>query len=284
MLTNAKDKYIHFFAILAIACTLHLDSPAQQNLPAALEKLFETGVQALKAGDLDSAEKSFESVLRRGGKAAFVYHNLGIVHQQRGDHAKAVIQFREALRLQPNFGQARLLFGVSLLALGKISEATKELERAVKLLPREPRARIRLAKAYELRNNWFAVIDQYQALREMAPQEAEYAYQLGRAYARLSEWSHKQIIQINPDAARLHQSLGQQYLMQGQYDRAIGEYKRAAEVDPQLKEIHLALALIYLEQKKFKEALQEVEQELKLVPGSRKALDVKQKIDAASSQ
>jgi tetratricopeptide (TPR) repeat protein len=284
MLTNAKDKYHYFFAILAIACSLHLHSPAQQNLPAALEKLFEAGVQALKAGDLDSAEKSFESVLRRGGKASFVHHNLGIVYQQRGDHAKAIIKFREALRQQPNFGQARLLSGVSLLALGKISEATNELERAVKLLPREPQARIQLAKAYQLRNDWFAVIDQYQALREIAPDEAEYAYQLGRAYTMLSEWSHKRIIQINPDAARLHQSLGQQYLMQGKYELAIGEYRRAAEVDPQLAEIHLALALIYLEQKKFKEAQLEIEQELRLVPGSKKALEIKQKIEAASSQ
>jgi tetratricopeptide (TPR) repeat protein len=284
MLTKAKDKYLCFFAILAISCSLKISAPAQQNLPAALEKLFETGVQALKAGDLDSAEKSFVDVLRRGGKASFVHHNLGIVYQQRGDNEKAIIQFRESIRLQPNFGQARLLLGASLLALGKTSEATNELERAVKLLPREPQARIQLAKAYELQNNWFAVIDQYQALQEIAPREAEYAYQLGRAYTRLSEWSHQQIIRINPDAARLHQSLGQQYLMQGKYERAIGEYKRAAEVDPQLAEIHLALALIYLEQKKFKEAQLEIEQELKLVPGSRKALEIKQKIEAVSSQ
>lgn len=250
---------------------------AQQS-SAAQQALSAQGVQALQDGRLDEAETLFLRLLRQGDKSAFVRHNLGIVYQQRGAHEKAIPQFRAAVQLQPAYGPAHLLLGVSLLAEGKTNDAADALEHAVRLLPEEPQARLQLAKAYERRNDWLGVVAQYQALSQLAPQEAEYAYQLGRAYSRLAEWSHQQIITVNPDAARLHQSLGQQYLIQGKYDLAVAEYQRAAQVDPQLPEIHLALAVIYLEQKRYDEANREIALELKLAPESNKALEIRKKI------
>jgi Tfp pilus assembly protein PilF len=270
-------------AILILCCGLCASALAQQSLPAPLEKLFATGVEALKKGDTDAAEKTFLTVLRRGGKVSFVHHNLGIVYQQRGEHAKAVAQFREAIRLQPNYGPSRLLAGGSLLALGRHAEAARELERAVKLMPTEAQVRLQLAKALERSNDRLGVVEQYQALAEMAPREAEYAYQLGRAYNRLAEWSYLEIVRLDPNSARLHQSLGQQYLAQGKTELAALSYQKAVETDPQLPEIHLALALIYLDLKRPDEASKEIELELKLVPESKKALAVKQQIAAAKA-
>ena len=255
-----------------------------QQPTAQVEKLFASGVQALKDGRLEEAEKTFQQVLRQGGKAAFVHHNLGIIYQQKNEQEKAVAQFREATRLQPDFGEARLLIGHSLLALGKNAEAVRELEQAVRLLPKQPQARIQLAKAYERTNNWFGVVDQFRSLRELEPANAEYAYQLGKAYNQLSEWSYQQIIRVNSGAARLYQTLGQNYLLQGRYEWATLEYQRAINADPKLPELHLALALIFLEQKKLAEAQTEIDLELKLVPESKTALAVKQKILTAKGQ
>jgi tetratricopeptide (TPR) repeat protein len=281
MRITRKDQRSLLIAILALLCGICCPALAQQSLPAPLEKLFATGVEALKKGDADAAEKAFLAVLRRGGKVSFVHHNLGIVYQQRGEHARAVTQFRQAIRLQPNYGPSHLLAGSSLLAMGRHAEAARELERAVKLMPVEPQARLQLARAYERSNNLLGAVEQYQALAEMAPQEAEYAYQLGRAYNRLAEWSYLEIVRLNPNSARLHQSLGQQYLAQGKTELAALSYQKAAEADPQLPEIHLALALIFLELKRFDEASREIELELKLVPESKKAQEVKQQIAAA---
>ena len=261
---------------LLLSCLTAFAQTASQ-----LEKLFASGVQALKAGQLDEAEKTFLQVLRQGGPAPFVHHNLGIVYQQRGAHDQAVWQFRAALRLQPAFGEAWLLSGYSLLALGKNTAAVRELERAVQLLPDQPQARLQLAKAYERLNHWLGVVDQYRALRAMKPQEAEYAYQLGRAYTKLMGWSYQRMAALNPNSARLHQSLGQDYLLQEKYDLALEAYQKAAAAAPQLPEIHLALALIYLEQKNIEAAAEAIARELKLEPESQKALAVQQKIAAA---
>jgi tetratricopeptide (TPR) repeat protein len=150
-------------------------------------------------------------------------------------------------------------------------------------MPEEPQAHLQLGKAYEVAGNWIAAVQEFQKLVDLAPQEPEYSYQLGRAWTRLSEWSYQDIGQLNPNSARLRQALGQEYAIQEKYDLAMAAYQQAARADPNLPEIHLAMALIWLELKKFDEASREIELELKLVPESKAASEAKAKIEAANA-
>jgi tetratricopeptide (TPR) repeat protein len=254
---------------------------AQENQPPALETKIVAGVEALRAGDLDSAERVFTEALRQGIKRPLVYHNLGVIAQMRGKHQEAVMRFRQALVLQPDFGPARLLLGSSLLALHKNPEAVQELQRAVRLMPEQPEAYLQLARAYEASQNWLAATVELQKLVELAPENAEYSYQLGTALAKLSGWSYQQISKHNPNSARLQQALGIEYATQEKYDLALAAYGQAARADPKMPELHLAMALILLELKRFDEARREIELELKLVPESKAAAAAKEKIEVA---
>src|SRR5437879_3189825 len=254
---------------------------AQEALPPALQAKTAAAIHELQSGDLDSAENSFSDVLRQGIKHPLIYHNLGVIARLRGKHSEAVTRFHQALALQPDYGPSRLLLGSSLLALRKNTEALRELKRAVTLMPEEPQAHLQLARAYQASDNWIAAVQEFQKLVQLAPQEPEYSYQLGTALAKLSGWSYGQLTGINPDSARVHQALGQEYVIQEKYDLAIAAYRPAARSDPTLPEIHLAMALIWLELKKFDDALGEVQLELKLVPESKAALDARARIEAA---
>jgi protein O-GlcNAc transferase len=255
--------------LLATAVVLALASatPAQE-LPAPLQATFEEGVRALKAGKLDEAETAFRAVLAKGGAIAYVHNNLGIVHQERGQHEKAIAQFREAIRLDPAYAAPRILLGASLLALGRASEARTQLERAVKLAPREPLARLQLARVEESTGDWVGAVEQYRALREMKPDEPEYVYGLGNAYLRLSEWCLKELDALDGGQARLLQATGHNYRVQGRPDLALKAFALALQADPTLPEVHLAMAQIHLEQKRWAEARQEIERELQIVPDS----------------
>jgi tetratricopeptide (TPR) repeat protein len=255
--------------ILAVGIALGTGALARaQELPAPLKASFEEGVRALKAGKLDEAETAFRAVLAKGGAVAYVHNNLGIVLQERGQHEKAIAQFREAVRLDPAYAAPRILLGASLLALGRVSESRTQLERAVKLAPGEPLARLQLAKVEERAGRWTAAIEHYRALREMKPQEPEYAYGLGNAYLHLSEWCLRELDTLEAGSARLHQALGHNYRVQGRPDLALTAFERAAKADPALPEIHLAMAQIHLEQKRWAEARQEIDRELQIVPDS----------------
>jgi tetratricopeptide (TPR) repeat protein len=267
--------------ILLLSFWIAAGAFAQENLPPSLETKIAAGVQELKSGDLDSADQIFSDVLRQGIKHPLLYHNLGVIAQLRGKHSEAVTRFHQALALQPDYGPSRLLLGSSLLALRKNTEALRELKRAATLMPEEPQAHLQLARAYQASDNWIAAVQEFQKLVQLAPQEPEYSYQLGTALAKLSGWSYSQITRINPNSARLHQALGQEYVIQEKYDLAIDAYQQAARSDPKLPEIHLAMALLWLELKKFDEALAEIQLELKLVPESKAAVETKARIEAA---
>ena len=253
----------------------------QSPLPPRVADRVASGVSALKSGDLETANRVFTEVLRTGVKHPLIFHNLGVIAQQRGNHQQAVVRFREAILLQRDYAPSHLLLGSSLFALGSKTEAIQELKRAAVLMPKEPLAHLQLAKAYEDSARWVLAVQEWEKAAELAPQEAEYSYHLGRAWLKLSGWSYSEIVRINPHSARLHQALGQDYAIQEKYDLALAAYKRAAAADPKLPEIHLGIALICLQLKKFDEALAEVNQELKLVPESKSAAQLKQQIEAA---
>jgi tetratricopeptide (TPR) repeat protein len=273
--------------LLVVAAVLILGdvrlSFAQQNLPPAVENQMAVGVEALKSGDLETAEKIFSNAAHRGVKHPLVYHNLGVIAQQRGNHKQAVARFRDAIALQPAYGPSHLLLGVSLLALGRTSEALRELKQAARLMPEQPQAHLQLARAHEASEDWLAAVEELQKLVELAPREPEYSYQLARAWTKLSGWSYQQIERVNPKSARLQQGLGQEYAIQEKYDLALDAYKRAAALDPKLPEVHLAMAVILLEMTNFDEALSEIALEQKLVPGSKAAAEIRTKIETAKA-
>ena len=254
---------------------------AAQDLSPALAKRFSQGVAALTAGQLDPAEAAFRSVIQSGGDRAFVRHNLGIVLQQRGRHAAAVAEFREAMRLDPKFAPARLLAGTSLLALGQVNAARLQLKRAVALMPAEPAAHLQLADACERASDYLCLADEYRTLTTLAPGNAEYAYRLGKAYLRLSQWAHVSIQAVDPRAARLSQALGREYVEQQRPDLAEREFEQALHRDPSLVEVRLALARIYLADGRLDDAAREVTRALADVPDSRDARTLQARIDAA---
>jgi tetratricopeptide (TPR) repeat protein len=253
---------------------------SQVSQPSPPEDAVAAGVQALKAGDLETAQNFLNQALKQGIRHPIVFHNLGVIAQERRNDVQAVAWFRKSLLLDPTYGPSRLLLGSSLLSLGKTDDAVRELKRAVRSMPSEPAAHLQLAKAYEATEKWGEAVDELQTATTLAPDNAEYSYQLGKALTRLSGWSLQQISRVNPNSARLHQALAQEYVVQEKYDRALLAYQQAATADPKLPEIHLGMALILLQLKRFDEALAQVNLELALVPESKMAADAKIRIEA----
>jgi Tfp pilus assembly protein PilF len=243
-------------------------TPAPVAPAGELGDTFAAGIASLKAGKLDEAEVAFRRVIDAGAGVAYVHNNLGIVYQQRGQDAKAAAEFREAIRLDGAYPAPRILLGASLLALGKTAEAQAELREAVKIAPREPLARLELARAHETAGDWAGAVEEYRALAQLDPTNPDFRYGLGTSYLRLSEQCLRELQQVAPQSARVHQAQGHGLRVQGQPDRALAAFARAAEADPSLPEIHLAMAQIHLEQGRPADARREAERELEVVPES----------------
>jgi tetratricopeptide (TPR) repeat protein len=253
---------------------------AEHELPPRLRQVFTEAVSAQKAGQLDVAEKKLLQILSEGGARSYVHHNLGIVYQQRGEHAAAIAQFRSAAQLNPNFVPSRILWGASLVALGRPKEAVRQLERAAKLAPREPLTREQLARAYEVLEDFPGVIAQYRVLRELVPENPEYSFQLGNAYLKYAGWCYEQVLELGPQSARRFQALAETLRIQGRSEQAIRAYERAARADPNLRGTYLALSQLYFERGRMDDALRAIEEELRIAPESVVAAAFKRQIES----
>ncbi len=267
---------------MTLSCLLALLLAATQSqvsdLPLQLQDQFARGIEAQKSGDLDMAERLFKTVLAQGGKSPFVYNALGNVHQMKGEHKQALAALRAAEYLDPKDPVPHSLAGVSFLALGKPREATREFKLAVQIQPESVVFREQLAGAHIRLEDYPAAIDQYVKLLEIQPDNPEFRYQLGHAYLDYSLSCFRKIKEVDPGSARLCQEMGDQYLVQGKLNRAIGSYEQAAGADPSIPEVYFLLGQCYLKQGDREKALKAIDQALALTPGSPAALALKKSI------
>lgn len=146
----------------------------------------------------------------------------------------------------------------------------------------EPKAevqlRLQLLRAYEMRSDWVPAAAQLERLRTLAPDDPEYAYQLGSIYQRISKAAFQRMRALAPQGARVQQLFGEQYTVTGDNAKAIHAYQAAIAAEPKLEGSHAALAMIFLQLGKFPEAQGESDRELALDPESAMAKQVAQAI------
>lgn len=268
---------VTFIICFLIFLSVQMRSQVPTSTPAQQEQFF-SGLEAQQKGDLTAAEKIFGTILDQGGKVPMVYNALGNIYQLRGAHDKALAAFSESERLDPKEPTHHFLAGVSYSALGKWQQAVREFKQAVQIQPENLLFREQLAKSYLRMNNFPGGIEQYIKLLELKPESPEYHYQLGHAYQYFSLSCYEKLKGLKPDSARLYQELGDQYLVQGDMDKAIENYEKARSADPSLPEIHFLLGQFYLKRGEREKALQSVNQALALTPGSPTALALKKTI------
>ncbi len=145
----------------------------------------------------------------------------------------------------------------------------------------EGQARLELARIYVQKGDWLNAAEQFARLRQLAPNDAEYAYQLGSAYRNASRWALIRMQEATPNSARLKQIEAEQLAVTGNAGKAILLYKEAIAAAPALRGSHLGLAMLYSRSGKRAEALAELAEELTIAPESAAALHLKAALENA---
>lgn len=106
------------------------DSPATKRRLAVQDRLALAG-QRLQSGDLVAAEREAGAVLKLDPGSADAHTVLAVVHDQRGEAAKAGVFYKRAAELAPTQGRALNNYGAWLCGNGYPAEALVWLDRAV---------------------------------------------------------------------------------------------------------------------------------------------------------
>lgn len=111
------------------------------------------------------------------------------------------------------------------------------MEQAVKLLPSDPRLRMRLGQLYEATNRRNEAIVEYKRAIESDPKFAPVYNALGQAYITGGDFDNavqarETYIRLLPNEAEPYQALAHTYQQVQKFDKAIEYYTRALKIDP----------------------------------------------------
>jgi tetratricopeptide (TPR) repeat protein len=178
---------------------------------------------------------------------SIAHYGLGNALFQKGMVDEAVVQYRKALEINPDYAKACNNLGNALLQQGKVDEAIAYLQRALEINPDFADTHDILGNALLQKGNVAEAITQYQVALQIKPDNAEACYNLGNA--RLHQGNvaeaitqYQRALQIKPDFADAHNNLGTALLRQGNVAEAIAQYQRALQIKPDKAELQNNLA------------------------------------------
>jgi tetratricopeptide (TPR) repeat protein len=168
---------------------------------------------------------------------AVPHNNLGNVLAQQGRTDEAITQYREALRIKPDYAYAHSNLGNALLQQGRTDEAITQNREALRIKPDDVHACNNLGDAL---------------------------LQQGRTDEAITEY--RQALQIKPDEVNAHNKLGNALLQQGKRDEAISQYREVLQINPALAEAQYNLGFALLQEGRTDEALVHLQKALELRP------------------
>jgi len=181
------------------------------SLAQADEDIFKIGLEALKNKNFPFAVACFHDTIRSDPKSSEAYYYRGMAYDGKGDHEKAVVDFREAARLNPKrhvaltdkIMSAYISWGLACKSKWDYVGAVKAFDEAIRLNPKDAKA---------LNNRGLALV----AVREY-----------DRAIKDFTE-----AIRLDPNFSGAFNNRGFAYQSKGDYENAAKDFDMAKHLNP----------------------------------------------------
>lgn len=217
------------------------------------------------------------------------YFQSGQRYFEKGKYREAIIEFANAVKIDPAYADAHLQLAESYLGLQQGDRAYQELARTVELQPENYRARLEMANLLIVSRNFQQAQEQTDLLLQKRPNDpvvhstvssllagqgnflgaiaemqqtialdpGRWEYYLSLALLQVknnqpdaAEVSFKKVIALNPKAMQAQLLLGTYYQSQNRFREAEQQFRHAMDLDPNAPEPRAALARLYLAQGK----------------------------------
>ncbi|MBT4260161.1 MAG: tetratricopeptide repeat protein [Nitrospina sp.] len=200
------------------------------------------------------------------------YNNLGEAHDKLGNYNKAIGEFKEALKINPNY-----FFGLNNLGnvygkQGKYEEAINNFQKALDQKSDYSPAHYNIARAYHLVGKKQEAAESYRKAIRFNPYFEQAFYNLAYLSMELSGFDEaienfNKFIKMQPNHSRAHFGLGNALMMKGQLDLAMLEYRLSGKLDPTFALPYMNMANIQMQTKNISAAIENYEKALRINPG-----------------
>ena len=201
------------------------------------------------------------------------FFNLGITYYKQNKTPEAVISFKNAIQLNPEFVEARYQLALCYKSQAKFQGAQNELETAFKLSPKNTTVKLELASVYQITNNADKAIKLAKEVTETKPLYAEGYLVLAESYLA-NKNPDKALENINvalklkPELKKAPIVKASILLSQNKPNEAIQVLKKVSESETKNADVHIQMGQIYSKLKKYDKAEKEFKTALAMEPDS----------------
>jgi tetratricopeptide (TPR) repeat protein len=215
--------------------------------PDFAEAHYNLGVAYGNLGRYQEEIEAYKQAIRIKPDLVEPYCNLGTAYGNLGHYQEAIEAFKQAIRIKPDYVEAHYNLGFTYFKLGRYQEAIEAFKQAIRIKPDYAEAYNTLGAAYGKLGHYQEEIEAYKQAIKIKPDLAEAHNNLGTAYLKLGRYqeaieAYKQAVRTKPD----YDNLGNAYFKLGHYQDAIEAYKQAIRIKPDDAEAHYLLGITYL--------------------------------------
>jgi len=207
------------------------------------------------AGPFDAEAVNYEAEL---------YYCLGTKDYNRGQIENSIAHLSEAVRLNPDYSDAHITFGLALAKQGKFDQAISEYNKALEINPLYYGAHQNLANALRGLGKFEQAAFHYLQEVRIHPENTAIYANLGSVYGQLGK--HREAIiyldkalDVNPRDYFGNYNMGIVLLQIEKPDKAIVYFSRALEISPKLYNAHYNMAIALLKLSKANEAVEHLQ-------------------------
>jgi tetratricopeptide (TPR) repeat protein len=204
------------------------------------------------------------------------YFDSGNRYFDRGQYAEAIIEYRNAIEIDPRFGQARKRLAESYERTGNVRGVLEETIRAADLLPTDVPVQLSAGNLLLAARKPEEALARAEAALKTQPDSIDALVLRGNALTGLSSFDDalkaiEQAIRLDPDRGATYSDLGQVELAKGRLEQAEAAFLKAVELSPKATRSHLALGNFYWSIGRTSDAEPAFDEALKLEPANLQA-------------
>ncbi len=253
-----------YLPLAAVATAVVLGTAAwagRRALPALLLAAGLLGAATFARNTVyQSALSLWTDTLSKRPQNARAWSNLGLALSESGRPGEAVSHFQTALRLVPDFVDARINLANALDAAGQTDDAVAQLREALRLAPEHLAGHYNLARLLARAGLWDEARTHYEAALRSQPQFAPALNELGHVWVRQgrlheAEQCFRAAVASAPLMAASHNNLGNVLLDQNRLAEAVGCFQTAVKLAPDHASAHFNLGNTLLQLRRPAEAV-----------------------------
>ena len=222
--------------VTIVGCTAVIQSVQETNYIRAIAFSYR-GAAYYQKGDHNRAIQDFDQALRLNPNYAEAFSNRGNVYNDKGNYDQAIQDFDQALGLSPNLAYAYNGRGNAYNDKGNYDRAIQDFDQALRLSPNYAYAFNGRGTAYSGKGNYDRAIQDFDQALRLSANYVEALYNRGNAYNSKGNYDraiqdYDQALRLNSNLAQALTNRGNAYNSKGNYDRAIQDYDQALRLDP----------------------------------------------------